>query len=37
MRLIRIVWWIWRIRLARWSVRVSLCLAKAGERLMNKG
>jgi hypothetical protein len=33
MRLIRIIAAIWRLRLARWSMKASICLAMLGKRL----
>jgi hypothetical protein len=33
MRLIRILIAIWRLRLARWSIKASICLAMLGKRL----
>jgi len=33
MTLIRLIAAIWRLRLARWSIKTSICLALLGKRL----
>ena len=37
MRLIRLITEIWRLRLARFSIKASMCLAMIGKRLLSLG